>query len=82
MVSFTVEDTGTGIPEEYLQHVFDKFFRVPGQEQRSDTGLGLAIAREIIEAHGGRISVKSQLGRGTQFKFTLAVADIQSPNAS
>jgi two-component system, NtrC family, sensor histidine kinase KinB len=75
MVSFTVEDTGTGIPEEYLEHVFDKFFRVPGQEQRSDTGLGLAIAREIIEAHGGRIGVESRLDQGTRFVFTLPVAE-------
>jgi two-component system, NtrC family, sensor histidine kinase KinB len=75
MVSFTVEDTGTGIPEEYLEHVFDKFFRVPGQEQRSDTGLGLAIAREIIEAHGGRIRVESRLDQGTRFVFTLPVGD-------
>jgi signal transduction histidine kinase len=71
MVRFTVEDTGTGIPDEYLAHIFEKFFRVPGKEQRSDTGLGLAIAKEIIEAHGGRIGVESKVGQGTKFMFTL-----------
>ena len=71
MVCFAVEDSGTGIPEEYLSHIFEKFFRVPGKEQRSDTGLGLAIAKEIIEAHGGRISVYSKVGQGTKFMFTL-----------
>lgn len=71
MVRFTVEDTGTGIPDEYLPHIFEKFFRVPGKEHRSDTGLGLAIAKEIIEAHGGRISVESKVGQGTKFMFTL-----------
>lgn len=71
MVRFTVEDTGTGIPDEYLPHIFEKFFRVPGKEQRSDTGLGLAIAKEIIEAHGGRISVESKVEEGTKFMFTL-----------
>ncbi|NTW36201.1 MAG: HAMP domain-containing protein [Syntrophobacteraceae bacterium] len=71
MVRFAVEDTGTGIPDEYLAHIFEKFFRVPGKEQRSDTGLGLAIAKEIIEAHGGRIGVESKVGQGTKFMFTL-----------
>jgi signal transduction histidine kinase len=71
MVRFAVEDTGKGIPEEYLPHIFEKFFRVPGREQRSDTGLGLAIAKEIIEAHGGRIGVESEVGHGTKFMFTL-----------
>jgi signal transduction histidine kinase len=44
MVRFTVEDTGTGIPDEYLAHIFEKFFRLPGKEQRRDMGLWLAIA--------------------------------------
>jgi NtrC-family two-component system sensor histidine kinase KinB len=71
MVSFRVEDTGTGIPTEYLPHIFEKFFRVPGQEQQKDSGLGLAIVKEIIEAHGGKISVSSEPGEGTRFVFTL-----------
>lgn len=70
-VRFIVEDTGSGIPEEYLPHIFEKFFRAPKQEHRSDTGLGLAIAREIVEAHGGHIDVVSQVGKGARFSFTL-----------
>lgn len=76
MVSFTVEDDGTGIPEEYLPHIFDKFFRVPGRERESESGLGLAIVKEIVEAHGGKIEVKSQLGMGSRFAFTLRTVEL------
>ena len=71
---FAVEDTGSGIPEEYLPHIFEKFFRVPGRVQQSNTGLGLAIVKEIIEAHGSRVEVSSTPGEGTKFTFTLAAA--------
>ena len=70
-VLFAVEDTGSGIPEEYLPHIFEKFFRVPGREQQSTTGLGLAIVKEIIEAHGSKVEVSSKLGQGTRFSFRL-----------
>jgi signal transduction histidine kinase/HAMP domain-containing protein len=74
-VVFAVEDTGWGIPEESLPHVFEKFFRVPGRGgQQSNTGLGLAIVKEIVEAHGGRVGVTSKSGEGTTFTFTLAAA--------
>ncbi len=74
-VLFAVEDTGSGIPEESLPHVFEKFFRVPGRGgQPSNTGLGLAIVKEIIEAHGSRVEVASTPGEGTKFSFTLAAA--------
>jgi signal transduction histidine kinase len=72
-VRFAVTDTGEGIPTEHLPRVFDKFYRVPGS-RRGGAGLGLAIAREIVTAHGGQIAVTSQLGRGTTFSFTLPVA--------
>jgi NtrC-family two-component system sensor histidine kinase KinB len=72
-VRFAVEDSGVGIAPEYLPRVFDKFFRVPGQEQAS-SGLGLTIAKEIVEAHGGTIGVASQLGQGTTFTFDLKAA--------
>lgn len=75
MVRFFVEDTGSGIPEEYLPHVFEKFFRVPGREQQRDSGLGLSIVKEIIEAHGGKIDVASEPGKGTRFVFTLRAAE-------
>jgi len=73
MVQFMVEDTGIGIAPEYLPRLFEKFFRVPGQEQ-VDSGLGLTIAKEIVAAHGGRIEVASQPGKGTRFTFTVRVA--------
>jgi two-component system, NtrC family, sensor histidine kinase KinB len=70
LVRFVVEDTGIGIPPEFLPRVFEKFFRVPGQEQIS-SGLGLTIAKETVEAHGGAIEVASQPGKGTAFTFTV-----------
>jgi two-component system, NtrC family, sensor histidine kinase KinB len=70
MVRFSVEDTGIGIAPEFLPRVFEKFFRVPGQEHIS-SGLGLTIAKETVEAHGGAIEVASQPGKGTRFTFTV-----------
>jgi NtrC-family two-component system sensor histidine kinase KinB len=70
MVRFAVEDTGIGIAPEFLPRLFEKFFRVPGQEQIS-SGLGLTIAKEIVEAHGGTINVASEPGQGTKFTFTV-----------
>jgi signal transduction histidine kinase len=70
-VAFEVEDTGEGIPEESLPRIFDRFFRVPGSKRAGGAGLGLAIAREILAAHGGHIDVRSRLGDGTTFTFTL-----------
>jgi signal transduction histidine kinase/HAMP domain-containing protein len=71
MVEFSVRDTGQGISKAYEGRVFERFFRVPGQTSNG-VGLGLAIAREIIQAHGGAIQVQSQEGEGTTFRFTLA----------
>jgi signal transduction histidine kinase len=72
-VRFTVADTGAGIPPEYQERIFDKFFRVPDTEPKG-TGLGLYIAREIVRSHGGEIGVESAPGRGSTFWFTLPVA--------
>jgi two-component system, NtrC family, sensor histidine kinase KinB len=69
-VEFSVSDTGSGIPAQYLHRVFEKFFRVPGQNGEG-SGLGLAIVKDIIEAHGGRIVAESAEGRGSTFRFTL-----------
>ena len=74
-VCFRVSDTGIGIPDQYLPHIFEQFFRVPNQNAESGAGLGLAIAKEIIEAHGGNISVESREGIGTTFSFTVKRAD-------
>ncbi|QDV39185.1 ATP-binding protein [Tautonia plasticadhaerens] len=69
-VRFAVADTGAGIPAEHLPHLFEKFYRVPGG-RTGGAGLGLAITREIVAAHGGAIRAESTPGRGTTFTFTL-----------
>jgi len=70
-VRFAVQDEGEGIPREALPYIFDRFFRVNKARSRKDggMGLGLAIVRQIVEAHGGRISVESDLRKGTTFWF-------------
>jgi two-component system, NtrC family, sensor histidine kinase KinB len=73
-IQFAVADDGPGIPPQYQQRIFDRFFRVPGQT-RSGAGLGLSIAREIAVAHGGRISVKSAPGQGATFCLKLKAVD-------
>jgi signal transduction histidine kinase len=72
----TVSDTGMGIPEDALAHIFERFYRTDKGRSREQggTGLGLAIVKHIIEAHGERINVRSELGVGTTFSFTLKKA--------
>jgi signal transduction histidine kinase len=76
VVRFTVADTGEGIAPSDLERVFERFYR--GEKSRSrasgGAGLGLAIARGIVEAHGGTITIESALGRGTEVHFTLRAA--------
>jgi signal transduction histidine kinase len=69
-VRFTVTDTGKGIPKEYQERIFEKFFQVPENGPKG-TGLGLYIAREIVRGHGGDIGVESEPGKGSAFWFTL-----------
>jgi signal transduction histidine kinase len=69
-VRFAVSDQGPGIAAEALPHVFERFYRAPGQVQ-TGAGLGLAIAREIVVAHGGSITCTSEAGQGTSFQFLL-----------
>ena len=76
-VAVSVSDTGSGIPAEYLPHIFDKFVQVPGAAT-GGAGLGLAISRLIVEAHGGQISVQSEPSRGSTFTFTLPVAELSA----
>jgi PAS domain S-box-containing protein len=72
---FVVKDTGTGIPTEYLDKLFDKFVQVKGYDlEVRGTGLGLAIAKEIVEAHGGEIWCESKLDSGSTFSFTLPLS--------
>lgn len=68
-----VEDHGPGIPNEDLEHVFDAFYRGSGAltEQVHGTGLGLSIVRRIVEAHGGKVEVKSRIGEGTCFTLRI-----------
>jgi two-component system, OmpR family, sensor histidine kinase BaeS len=79
-LQLAVEDSGTGIPTENLPYIFERFYRVqhaanntaPAQSNgQSESGLGLAIARSIVEAHGGSISAESELGKGTAMIITL-----------
>lgn len=74
-VQFAVRDEGAGIPEEFQGRIFDRFYRVPGQA-RAGVGLGLSIAREIVVAHGGRVGVRSQLGKGSEFYFVLEAVEV------
>jgi two-component system, NtrC family, sensor histidine kinase KinB len=69
-VAFAVEDDGPGIPPESLPHVFERFFQVPGRAE-GGAGLGLAIAKEVVEAHGGKIWAESRVGAGSRFGFTV-----------
>lgn len=72
-IRFTVRDTGDGIPSEYLPRIFERFVQVPGATS-GGAGLGLPIARKIVEAHGGRIWAESEPGQGSQFHFTIPIA--------
>ena len=75
-VSFSVSDTGRGIPHEYTSRIFEKFVELPGDDSQRGTGLGLSIVKEIIAAHKGEITVDSREGEGTTFTFFLPAADI------
>jgi NtrC-family two-component system sensor histidine kinase KinB len=78
-VRFSVTDQGPGVPEEYQDRIFEKFFRVP-DNSRSGVGLGLTIAREFIRAHGGTIGLNSQPGQGSQFYVVLKQASQPDTN--
>ncbi len=71
-VAVSVSDSGHGIPPEYLPSIFDKFVRVPGAPS-GGAGLGLAISKSIVEAHGGKVWLESTPGKGSRFYFSLPV---------
>ncbi len=73
-VSFSVSDTGKGIPHEYTEKIFEKFVELPGDDAERGAGLGLSIVKEIVTAHGGEITVDSTEGKGTTFTFVLPTA--------
>jgi signal transduction histidine kinase len=72
-IQLQVQDTGSGITPDELPHIFNRFYRgdASRQQKNSESGLGLAIARAIVEAHAGAITVESELGQGTTFTITL-----------
>jgi signal transduction histidine kinase len=75
-VAFTVEDTGSGIAPEHLPHVFERFYRADPSRTRATggAGLGLAVVRQLVIAHGGTVAAASEPGRGTRMTFTLPAA--------
>ncbi len=77
VVQCYVRDTGSGIPAEDVPHLFQKFYRVDNSSTRTigGTGLGLFIARKIIELYNGRIWVESEVGQGQQFLYQFAPFD-------
>ncbi|MBW8878207.1 MAG: HAMP domain-containing protein [Acidobacteria bacterium] len=68
---FSVTDTGTGVPAAYHEAIFEPLYQVPGTQDLGSVGLGLAVARNIVQAHGGEIHCESEEGRGATFWFTL-----------
>lgn len=74
MLTFSVQDTGKGIPPAFREKIFERFYQVPGTQHQKSSGLGLAIAREFIEAQGGIIGVESEEGKGSRFYFSLPLA--------
>jgi signal transduction histidine kinase len=75
-VRVSVADTGVGIPPEDQRDIFDKYAQARSRATRSEkgTGLGLYITRQLVELHGGKIGVKSEVGKGSTFSFTIPIA--------
>ncbi|MGZ9005561.1 MAG: sensor histidine kinase [Burkholderiales bacterium] len=69
-LQFSVTDTGTGVPDQMLERIFERFWQV-GKNEHRGVGLGLYISKCIVEAHGGRIWAESRLGAGSTFYFTI-----------
>ena len=77
-VQISTSDTGQGIAKDVLPHVFDRYFQAErGNRHAGGSGLGLSIVKQLVEAHGGTISVESEIGQGTTFRFTLPRADLK-----
>jgi signal transduction histidine kinase len=76
MVKVSVADTGRGIPAEDMPNMFERFYRVDKSRARNagGTGLGLTIAKRLVEAHGGTIGLHSEFGKGSIFFFTVPIS--------
>ncbi len=72
-VCLAIEDSGVGIPEHHLPHIFDRFYKAPDPNPERGLGLGLSFVAIIVKAHGGQIQVFSEVGQGTKFEVTLPV---------
>ena len=79
MVKVSINDSGEGIPEEYLTSIFDLYSRYEGNQPKKDVGvgLGLALCKSLIELAGGEISVESEVGKGTTFEFTIPKSETE-----
>jgi len=73
-VKITISDTGAGIPHDHLSHIFERYFK--NDDRGGSSGLGLAIVKRIIDLHESSIEVKSTVGKGTSFQFSLPVANV------
>ena len=73
-VKINIQDSGQGIDEEHIPHLFERFYKADKSRSDSGTGLGLAIVKHLTQTQGGSVSVTSQIGEGSIFSFTLQLA--------
>jgi two-component system sensor histidine kinase KdpD len=73
-IEMEVRDDGPGIDPDHLPRLFEPFYRAPHQQQATGTGIGLAISKGLVEAHGGQIQAESQSGTGSRFRFTIPLS--------
>ena len=84
VVEIRIKDSGIGIPADRLPHIFDKFYQVDGSATRKHegTGIGLALVKELVELHEGKVSVSSREGKGTEFRIMLPLSKEQTMSPS